>query len=193
MSSSWFASSSSLTCRDGRKLRGEAKPKSQMAIGRFLSRGGGFFSSGPESSLADLGLQSLIPSHFSRTVHGHSVLPSLTAAFETGPLPTSSIAICARHTASSPRCLVAALDMQADHFHALDVSTRGPCITGAAQSLSTLRRKSEGQNGRNFSATERLASKAHDRMMHNSGVDGRSRSGTGHGHDCTAETVGAVT
>ena len=53
--------------RDGRKLRGEAKPKSQLAISRFLSRGGGFFGAGPDSNLNDLGLQALLPSHFSRT------------------------------------------------------------------------------------------------------------------------------
>ena len=57
--------------RDGRKLRLETKPKSQLAIARFLSRGGGFLGAAPDASLADVGLDDLIPSHFSRTLEHH--------------------------------------------------------------------------------------------------------------------------
>ena len=46
----------------------DAKPKVQLAIQRFLSRGGGFFGSSPDKSLEDLGLQGLVPTHCTRTV-----------------------------------------------------------------------------------------------------------------------------
>ena len=53
--------------RDGRKLRLETKPKTQLAISRFMSRGGGFLGAAPDASLADVGLEDLIPTNFSRT------------------------------------------------------------------------------------------------------------------------------
>ena len=57
--------------RDGRKLRMDIKPKNELAISRFMSRGGGFFGSGPDSSLADVGLQQLLPSNYTRPVRTH--------------------------------------------------------------------------------------------------------------------------
>ena len=52
--------------RDGRSLRLDAKPKTQLAIERFLSRGGGFFGTSPDQSLHDLGLENIVPSHGTR-------------------------------------------------------------------------------------------------------------------------------
>ena len=93
--------------RDGRKLRGEMKPKSQLAIARFLSRGGGFFGAGPDSNLCDLGLQSLMPSHYSRTSFCRTCLNMFTAPHSvSGPQPTSYIGTWPRHMRWSPRSLV---------------------------------------------------------------------------------------
>ena len=44
----------------------DAKPKSELAISRFMSRGGGFFAAGPDSSLAEVGLEDLVPSNYTR-------------------------------------------------------------------------------------------------------------------------------
>ena len=52
--------------RDGRRLRCEAKPKAYLSVERFLSRGGGFFGAGQDATLADLGLCSMMPSHYTR-------------------------------------------------------------------------------------------------------------------------------
>ena len=53
--------------RDGRRLMLESKPKSELAIARFLSRGGGFCSSQGDASLKDVGLDSICPKHYNRT------------------------------------------------------------------------------------------------------------------------------
>ena len=42
------------------------KPKYELAISRFMSRGGGFFGAGPDSTLADLGLEDMVPSNYTR-------------------------------------------------------------------------------------------------------------------------------
>ena len=52
--------------RDGRQLRCQPKPKSYLAVERFLSRGGGFFGAGPDATLADMGLSNIMPSHYTR-------------------------------------------------------------------------------------------------------------------------------
>ena len=44
----------------------EPKCKSMCALQRFLGRGGGYFSSCGDSSLADVGLKDMVPSHFGR-------------------------------------------------------------------------------------------------------------------------------
>ncbi|CAE7218603.1 unnamed protein product [Symbiodinium sp. CCMP2592] len=43
--------------KDGRKLRGDCKPRAELAIDRFISRGGGFCSSEMDTSLKALGLE----------------------------------------------------------------------------------------------------------------------------------------
>ena len=56
--------------RDGRALREDCKPRAQMAIDRFISRGGGFCSKGMDVSLKDVGLEAMCPSHYGRTAGG---------------------------------------------------------------------------------------------------------------------------
>ncbi|CAE7802321.1 unnamed protein product [Symbiodinium sp. CCMP2592] len=53
--------------KDGRALREDCKPRAQMAIDRFISRGGGFCSKGMDASLKDVGLEAMCPSHYQRT------------------------------------------------------------------------------------------------------------------------------
>ena len=57
----------STATRDGRRLKLESKPKSELAIARFLSRGGGFCSSQADASLREVGLEALCPTHYNRT------------------------------------------------------------------------------------------------------------------------------
>ncbi|CAE7230782.1 unnamed protein product [Symbiodinium sp. CCMP2592] len=57
----------SIATRDGRRLKLESKPKSELAIARFLSRGGGFCSSQADASLKEVGLDALCPTHYNRT------------------------------------------------------------------------------------------------------------------------------
>ena len=52
--------------RDGRVLRKERKPRHVMALQRFISRKTGFMGKSNDSTLADLGLQALSPSHYHR-------------------------------------------------------------------------------------------------------------------------------
>ena len=44
-----------------------SKPKAEMAVARFLSRGGGFLSKQGDASLKDVGLDALCPTHYNRT------------------------------------------------------------------------------------------------------------------------------
>ncbi|CAE7235164.1 hypothetical protein AK812_SmicGene46674 [Symbiodinium microadriaticum] len=57
----------STATRDGRRLKLESKPKSELAIARFLSRGGGFCSGQADASLKDVGLGAICPTHYNRT------------------------------------------------------------------------------------------------------------------------------
>ena len=52
--------------RDGRWIPGEAKAKNIFALQRFVARGGGNFAKGPDSTLADVGLEDMMPAHYSR-------------------------------------------------------------------------------------------------------------------------------
>ena len=56
--------------RDGRKLRLECKPRNELAIDRFLARGGGFCCSSADATLKEVGLQDLCPANYSRTDQG---------------------------------------------------------------------------------------------------------------------------
>ena len=67
-----------LFLRDGRKLRNECKPKNILAIDRFLSRGGGFFCHGADSTLEDVGLRSLVPTQYTRTAIKKNMTTELT-------------------------------------------------------------------------------------------------------------------
>ena len=53
--------------RDGRTIKMDAKPRSQLAIDRFVGRSGGFASAASETTLAEVGLESLAPSNYQRT------------------------------------------------------------------------------------------------------------------------------
>ena len=53
--------------RDGRALRGQAKPKDVDGIQRFLSRGSGYVAKTPEATLQQLGLEDLAPCCYGRT------------------------------------------------------------------------------------------------------------------------------
>ncbi|CAE7800271.1 unnamed protein product [Symbiodinium sp. CCMP2592] len=50
--------------RDGRLLRGDCKPRCQLAVDRFISRGGGFCASNMDASLKDVGLENMTSADF---------------------------------------------------------------------------------------------------------------------------------
>ena len=57
-----------LVLRDGRALRGQAKPKVILSINRWLAKSTGFQGKAQDSSLEDLGLGDVLPSHRHRQV-----------------------------------------------------------------------------------------------------------------------------
>ncbi|CAE7232876.1 unnamed protein product [Symbiodinium necroappetens] len=104
---------------NGRRLKLECKPKSEMAISRFLSRGGGFCSSQADASLKEVGLESLCPTHYNRTtadfVHRYLCKTQAKVQQVLSGLKNKSIAlICdaspkAKHDESSDKLAVAAM------------------------------------------------------------------------------------